>query len=116
MQTPLHKHALKVLLQHFKVSLSLVAPTPHPTPSVAHGPVRVHVSWVVVHRGPPSFGPHGELRTRPPLCPSRQQSQRAGSQGHWQVQSWIVNILQSTSKRKYKQNLESPGLFFFVVF
>lgn len=59
--------------------------SPH-TASTAHGPVCVHVSWVVVHWGPASFSTHRQLHSRPPLCRPCQQSQRTGSQGHWQVQ------------------------------
>lgn len=51
----------------------------------APGPVRVPVPWTVGHRGPASFGPHGQLRTGAPFCPAGQQPERAGSQGHRQV-------------------------------
>lgn len=47
--------------------------------------VRVHVPWIVGHRGPAPFSLYGQLRPGTPLCPPGQQPQRAGSQGHWQV-------------------------------
>lgn len=53
----------------------------------APGPVRVHVPWIVGHRGPAPFSLHRQLRPGTPLCAPGQQPQRAGSQGHWQVHS-----------------------------